>query len=238
MFRSGCQTSPSDEQRQILHNFSKSHIKTLAKSETELQGFWLHRAIPSFPICQLFCTLDIFFLNHFGIVSCICHGGHLLNEALHNALKDNSYTKHMQHLGKELISLVNMPYLVNHSNLYDACSITYLLPLKARYYQSTLLNQLSFCIPYNTRVFYVKELFCGQSIQKGTSVPNSCWRTMRLRILYLQNSLFAPAEHILYIHHAVLYLFLSSVKSHLLTILSTWAPVGQGLPSCFKKWKR
>lgn len=155
--------------------------------------------------------------KQFGIVSPICHGGHLFNETLHNALKENSYAKCMPHLGKEPISLVNMLYPINHSNLYDACSVTYLLPFKACHDQSILLNQLSLCIAQNTRLFHVTELFWGQSFQKGTYVPNSCWRTMRLRSLYLWNSLLAPAEQLLYIHCAVLYLFPSSVKSHLLT---------------------
>lgn len=153
----------------------------------------------------------------FGIVSAICHGGHLSNETLHHALKENSYIKCVQHHGKELISLVNMLYPINHSNLYDACSITYLLPFKAFHDQSTLPNQLSLCTANNTRLFHVTELFWGQSFQKGTYVSNTCWRTMKVRSLYLSNSLLAPAEQFLYIHSAVLYLFPSSIKSHLLT---------------------
>lgn len=74
--------------------------------------------------------------------------------------------------------------------------------------------------PHHTEqdFFHVPELFWRQTFQKGTYVPNSCWRTWGLKSFNLWNCLLAPAGQWLYIHRAVLYLFPSSVKSLLLTL--------------------
>lgn len=115
------------------------------------------------------------------------HGGQVFNETLHNALKESSDTECMQHLAKELISLVNMLYSINHSNLYDACSVISVLIFKARHDQSTLLNQLSLCIPNNKGFFHLTGLFGGKNFQNGIYMPNFCLRSMRLWSLYLWN---------------------------------------------------
>lgn len=120
-------------------------------------------------------------------------------------------------IAKELISPVNMLCSINHSNLYDACSIIYVLIFKACHDQSTLLNQLSLCIPNNKGFFHLTELSGRKSFQNAIYMPNFCWRSTRLWSSYLWNSSLATAERLLYIHCAVLYLFPSSVKRYLLT---------------------
>lgn len=116
--RSGCQTPQSDEQRQSLNSFSKSHIKSPAKSETELQGFWLHKAIPPLPKCWLLCTLGFFF-----------------KKSAWNCLPNLSWwppfsRDPLQRFERTLTPWegadipVNVLYPTNHWNLYDACSVT------------------------------------------------------------------------------------------------------------------